>query len=155
MWVEEIMDMLKFFLGALSAMLGSFLAIRYQIKKARRIRMDEIIAEKKVENNGAAYARMKDIASRLAQSTLEDVLSAMLGNESWFFRSRIFLPGKYPNKWITIRNKVNEAIKLQLQSPEKANELASLKKALIKIANEAIDEIYKEMELERIEVEEI
>ena len=155
MWYEEIMDMLKFFLGALSAILGSFLAMRYQIKKARKIRMDEIIAERKVHTNGEAYAKMKDIASRLAQSTLENVLRVILENEKWFFRNRLYLPGKYPNKWITIRNKVSEAIRSQLQSPEKADELASLKKALIKIANEAIDEIYKEMELERIEVEEI
>lgn len=150
-----MMDTLKILLGGVLAILSGFIATLYQAKKARKIRMDEVIAEKKVTANAEAYAKMKDIASRLAHGTLQDVLRVIIENESWFFSNRIFLPGKFPDKWLTIRNNVDKAIKLQEQLPEKASELASLKDALREIANKAIDEIYKEMELPRIEVEEI
>jgi len=146
--------MLKVLLGGLLAILGGLIATWYQAKKARKIRMDEVIAEKKVTANAEAYAKMKDIQSQLALSTLQDVLKVLLENESWLFGNRLFLPGKFPDKWLTIRNNVNEAMKLEKQ-PEKADELAYLKKVLPKIANEAIDIIYKDMELERIEVKKI
>ena len=146
--------MLKILLGGLLAILGGLIATWYQVKKMRKIRMEEVIAEKKVDANNEAYIRIKNIVLQLAQSTLQDVQRIFKENETWFFSNRLFLPGKFPNKWITIRNKVHEAIRLEKQ-PEKANELALLKKALINTANKAIDEIYKEMELERIEVEEI
>lgn len=150
-----MMDMLKIILGGLLAILGGFFATWYQAKKARKIRMDEVIAEKKVTANAEAYAKMKDIASRLLQETFQNVLKVIIENESWLFENRLFLPGKFPNKWLSIRNNVYRAIEVEKQSPEKTNELVSLKNALINTANEAIDEIYKEMELERIEVEKI
>ena len=147
-------DTLKILLGGLLAILGGFIATWYQAKKARKIRMDEVIAVKKVDANAEAYVKMKGIVSLLAQSKLQDALKVILANESWLFSNRLFLPGKFPDKWLTIRNNVNEAIRLEKQ-PEKAKELAFLKKILPNIADEAIDIIYKDMEVERIEVEKI
>lgn len=139
-------DILKIFLGGLLtiigiliggflAILGSFIAIWYQAKKARKIRMDEIIAEKKVTANAEAYANMKVIASLLAQSTFQDVKKVFYNNETWLFNNRLFLPGRFPDRWLAIRNTVSDNINLEKQLPEKASELTSLKKALIKTAN--------------------
>jgi len=155
-------DMLKFLLAAISALfggfltaLGGFLATLYQAKKARKIRMDEVIAEKIVDANTEGCQKMKYIASWLGYKTLQDVLDFILKNESWFFLNRLYLFKKFPNKWITIRNYVMEAIKLEKQLPEKASELESLKKALIKLANDANLLIINEMDVDAIEVETI
>jgi hypothetical protein len=147
-------DILKILLGGLLAILSGLIATGSQAKKTRKIRMDEVIAEKKVTANAEAYAKMKYIASWLRKKTFKDVLDFILKNEEWFFKNRLFLPGIFPNKWITIRNYVKRAIELEKQ-PKKANELISLKNKLIEIANEANLIIYKEMELEKIEVEEL
>jgi hypothetical protein len=149
-----LLTIIGIILGGMLAIVSSFIAIWYQAKKTRKIRMDEVIAEKKITANAEAYEKMKYIASWLINKSLKDVLDFIHQNQEWFFKNRLFPPDKFPNKWITIRNYVKRAIELENQK-EKAIELDSLKKILIKTANDANLIIYEEMELEKIEVEEL
>jgi hypothetical protein len=70
------------------------------------------------------------------------------------FQNRLFLPGKLPNKWLTIRNGLIKVTD-ELDTDDKEDDANKLIERLIKIGNEAIDEIYKEMKLEKIVLEEI
>lgn len=143
--------MLQVIVGGLIAILGGIIGMWFQAKNARRIKMDEIIAEKKVEVNAEAYKRMKVISSMLVQTSTEETLKKILNEEEWFFNVRLFLPGKFPDKWLSIRNGLSKAQRLQ-GIPEKTDELSELEGELPKLAEEAILEIYKEMNLPRIKV---
>jgi len=153
--------MLQLIIGGLIGILGVLLGMWFQLKYARRIRMEEILAEKKVIANGDAYTRMKTIESMLLQSTLKEVNTVIKKQEDWFFNNRLFLPGKFPDKWLSIRNGVSKALRLEkcLQRSKESEieqltyELAELDKFLRSKAKEAIDEIYKEMRLPRLEIE--
>lgn len=143
--------MLQVIAGGLIAILGGIIGMWLQARNTRRIKMDEIIAEKKVNTNAEAYRYMKIIESMLQQSSHEETLKKILEYEDWFFNVRLFLPGKFPDKWLSIRNGLSKAARLQGQ-PEKADELTKLERELLDLANKAILEIYKEMNLPRIEV---
>lgn len=138
-------------LGAISAVAGSFGAIWIQAKLARRTRMDERIAEKKVEANDQAYYKIKIIDSMLVQAETEDVRKQIQKDEQWFFENRLFLPGRFPDKWLSIKAGLEKAIRLQHNLPNTVNECAQLDADLRNLAEEAIQEIYKEMRLSRLE----
>jgi len=143
--------MLQVTVGGLLAILGGMIGMWYQARNARRIRMDEIIAERKVKANAEAYRRMKTIESMLIQASPEETLKKILDDEDWFFGERLFLPGKFPDKWLSIRNGLSKALRLQGRT-EKADELSKLEDELSKLAEEAILEIYEEMNIPRIKV---
>ena len=145
--------MLQVIIGGLLAILGGMIGMWLEARNARRIRMDEIIAEKKVIANGEAYTRIETIASMLIQSSYEDVNEKFCEYEEWFFNTRLFLPGKFPDKWLSIRAGVSKAVRLQKQLPKRADEFARLEDYVNDLANEAMDEIYKEMKLSRIKIE--
>lgn len=149
--LKEVEPMLQVIVGGLLAILGGIIGMWWQARNARRIRMDEIIAERKVKANAEAYARMKTISSMLIQASPDETLKKILVYEGWFFGERLFLPGKFPDKWLSIRNGLSKAQRLQ-GITEKADELSKLEGELSKLAEEAILEIYKEMNLPRITV---
>lgn len=148
--------MLQVLVGGLLAILGGILGMWLQARYTRRIRMDEVTAEKKITTNAEAYTRMIKIASMLRQSTNEETYSIIIDDQSWFFNARLFLPGKFPNKWISIRNGLSKALRLEKMlsgNQTLADELTELETHLDKLADEAINEIYKEMNLPKIEIE--
>lgn len=138
-------------IGAVLSAFGGAVVIWVQAGFARRTRMDELIAERKVEANRQAYSRIKVIESMLVQAKTEDVLKQMHTDEQWFFDTRLFLPGDFPNKWLSIRLGLQKAVLLQHNLPKTANELTQLDASLRTLADEAIQEIYKEMGLSRLE----
>lgn len=140
-------------LGGLFAIVGGYIATASQTRFARERRMEEVIAEKKVAANSEAYSRIKRVSSLMVQSTIKETFDYMAKNEVWLFDNRLFLPGKFPDKWLTIRNGLSKALRLEQQLPSTATELSELEGKLSKIATEAGNEIYKEMKLSPIEVE--
>ena len=58
---EVLKEILFVLTGAISAILGGFLATWYETKKARKIRREEVIGEKQVE----AYQQAARVASSL------------------------------------------------------------------------------------------
>lgn len=65
------------------------------------------------------------------------------------------MPGKFPDKWLTIKSNTIKAIGLERQLPNTLNELLELKGHLLEFTKEAIDEIYKEMKLKSIKIEKV
>jgi hypothetical protein len=147
--------MIKVIIGGLLATFGGMIGIWLQAKYARRVKMDEIIAEKKIAANNEAYIRIKTIESMLIQATLEQVKAKIYEYDDWFFNTRLFLPGKFPDKWLTIKSNIIIAIGLERQLPKTADELSRLENNLLRFVKEAIDEIYKEMKLKNMKIEKV
>ena len=145
--------MLEIILGAIFAITGSVITISYQLGNTRKRRMDEVIAEKKVIANAEAYSRIKKIQTFLSQSNLVELYEYIICCEEWFFNSRLFLPGEFPNKWLSIRNGTKKAIDLKKRSKKSSKELSQLENTLSKLAGEAGTEIYKEMRLKTIKID--
>ena len=145
--------MLEVVIGGILAILGGIAGVWIQAKYARKIKMDEIIAEKKIEVNQEAYNRIKKIEAMLIQSTLEEVKKKFHEYDDWFFNARIFLPTNFPDKWLSIKSNLIKAIGLQRKLPETADELSKLEEGLRKLKDEAIDAIYSDMKLSTIKVE--
>lgn len=144
--------MLEVIVGGLLAIAGGFAATFYQTKRARQVRMDERVAENKVIADADAYSHMKTISSMLIQSSDEDVRTYLAGNEDWLFKNRLFLPGRFTDKWLAIRNGL-DTLRLFISDPAKKEERAPLHNRLRALADEAIDEIYKDMGLKKLDPE--
>ena len=137
-------------LGGLLAIIGGYAAIRYQLQNVRKQRMDEVTAERKVEINAQAYAHMKRVEGSFLQNTPEQTLEIITKNEEWFFENRLFLPGKFPDYWLAIRRDLHKLIRWAKGSSKSADELSALDKKTEENIALAIDEIYKDMNIERI-----
>lgn len=140
-------------LGGLLAILGGLVATWLQSRNARQNRMEEITAERKVTANAQAYTRAKAIQSSFIQASPEATLSLILDHEEWLFESRLFLPGKFPAKWLSIRNDLNKLMRWQTNQTKKSEDISSLEEKIQQCIKDAIDEIYKDMNLSRIELE--
>ena len=129
--------------GGSLAILGGFFATWMQIKHSRKIKMDEVIAEKMVSINAEAYVYMKEIRSMIQSEDTVQALSYVLSKDSWLFRNRLFLAGKFPDKWLTIRNGLDRVSKLPSETEEENRERKRLLTSLDATAEDAILEIYK------------
>jgi hypothetical protein len=123
----------------------------------KRSSLDEIVAEKQIAACTDAYIMMKRVQSVLATSqtiteaTLREALDFfLLEKEEWLLRSRLFLPGQFPDLWFAIRNDITVAIKMETNATGSA---ICLKKHLLDLVDEAIDKLYLVLGLERIEPE--
>ena len=137
-------------LGGALAIAGGWGATWYQARKARKIRMDEVIAERKVEVNAEAHSRMKRIEGSFLQQNLEDTLNLVMSHEQWLFDSYLFLPGRFGDHWLRIRNDLHKLVRWQGIKPP--DELTALDKQIEASISAAIDEIYKDTGLPRLDV---
>jgi hypothetical protein len=115
--------------------------------------MDEVTAERKVTANAQAYTYIKQVQSSITQEDTQTTLKVILDREEWFFDNRLFLPGTFPNKWLQIRNDLSRLKRWQSVKSKSADELAKLETTIEKTIVEAIDEIYKDMNLKRIDLD--
>ncbi|MFA6321436.1 MAG: hypothetical protein WCY36_06235 [Candidatus Omnitrophota bacterium] len=69
-------------------------------------RMQDIIAQKKIENNQLAFSHMKTVEGLLVQGTIDQVNSEIEKHSDWYFSNAIFLPTKFCEKWLTLRSGV-------------------------------------------------
>ena len=100
-------------IGGLLAILGGYFAALWQVKNARKIKMREVAADRTVSASADAYAFIKEVSSLVARSETEKALRRMVEKERWFFRNRLFLPGQFPDKWLTVRNWLAELRNLE------------------------------------------
>lgn len=142
-------------LGALLAVLGGWGAIWYQSRNTRKNRMEEITAERKVTANAQAYAYAKEIVSALVQESANETLQRILHRERWFFDNRLYLPGTFPNKWLSTRNDLSKLVRWETDASKTAEQKSSLEERIKRTLNEAIDDIYKDMNLQRIEIDDV
>ena len=150
------------FIGAFLASLGGFLAIWYQAKKTRKVRREEIIAEKHIEANREAFNRITDLRSMMLQSTPEQVLEWFGQNEKWFLDSRLFLPGDFVEKWLALGKYCQRLVKLkttlarindEMRKGGIINEMRECESYCTKLADQALDEIYRDMNISPIALE--
>lgn len=139
-------------LGGLLAILGGWGATWYQARNARRNRMEELTAERKILANGEAYAYTKEIASALIQADIREVAKLIAQREEWFFRTRLFLPGTFPAKWLELRNIVHKLARREKSEGASPEDIEVLQQRAESLAEQAIQEIYKDMNLEKIEI---
>lgn len=144
-----MMAILDTAIGGLLAIGGGMVATWLSARTTRRIRMDEVVAERKVEANKWAYAYMKEIETTLIVAGPKNARQLMANREPWLFENRLFLPGRYPDKWLTLRLKLDEILDLT-----GSEAVAPLKKRARELANECILEIYKEMRMKALDVSE-
>ena len=116
--------------------------------------MEELTAERKILANGEAYAYTKEVASALIQEDMQEVAALMVKREEWFFRSRLFLPGKFPAKWLELRNVILKLTRRETGDSASPDDIENLQRRAESLAKQAIEEIYKDMNLEKIEITE-
>lgn len=150
------------FVGALLASLGGFLAIWYQTKKTRQVRREEIMAEEHIEANRQAFNRITDLKSVMEQCTPEEVLAWINRNEKWFCDSRLFLPGSFVEKWLSMRKYCQRIVKLkttlaqikdELRKGGIIDEMGECESYCTELADKALDEIYSDMNIPPIAIE--
>jgi len=138
--------------GGLISSLSGIAAVYFQAVSTKRKRMDEIMAERKVTADAEAYSRVKRLQGLLYEN-LDEAWAHMCRSEEWFFNNRIFLPGNFPNKWITTRNWLSELVIWRRDNLKTPSEQVELLKKIEGITAEAIDEVYKDVGGKRIETE--
>ena len=149
--------LLQFGIAVVLLIMGGLFGAWIQAKFARKIRMQEIIAEKKLQVYAEAYAKVKHIISVIAQSSsLVPAKELFQKNEEWFWKNRIYFPGEFPDYWLTGRNHVDvHVVTEQLtqrgeSTEEQRKEYVRIKQQLPKELGKATEIIYKELNLKEI-----
>jgi len=150
-------------IGALLVLVGGFLAIWYQAKKVRQIHREEIMAEKQIEANAQGFNHITDLRSVMQENTPEQVFKWIGQNEKWFLDSRLFLPRNFAQKWLSIGKYCRRLVKLNTKLKEMTDELRKggiidemreCESYCTRLAEEALDEIYRDMNIAPIAIEE-
>lgn len=141
--------------GATAGIMGNVITQRLQARYAARRKLDEIVAEKRVEACTDAYNLMKRVQSEFTLPITETTLHAALkyflpDNQEWLLRSRLFLPGNFPDLWFAIWNDIRKAIRMEQESTGSA---AYLKQHFLDLIDEAIKEVYSVLGLKIIRPE--
>ncbi len=157
------MIILQILLGALLVIVGGFLAIWYQAKKVRQIHREEIIAEKQIEANTEAFNRITDLRAVMLENTPEKVLQWISQNEKWFLDSRLFLPRNFALKWLSIAKYCQRLVRLNTKLKQInddmrkggiVDEMRECESHCTRLADEALDEIYRDMNISPIAIDE-
>ena len=150
-------------IGAVLVLMGGFLAIWYQAKKVRQIHREEIMAEKQIEANAQGFNHITDLRSLMQENTPEQVLKWIAENEKWFLDSRLFLPRNFAQKWLSIGKYCRRLVKLNTKRTEMTDEMRKAgiidemrecESYCTRLAEEALDEIYRDMNIAPIVTEE-
>ncbi|HXV13492.1 MAG TPA: hypothetical protein VEC56_04745 [Candidatus Krumholzibacteria bacterium] len=135
-------------LGGLIAIAGGFVAAWFQLRIARRTRMHAIIAEKKVKANAEAYQYMKEIERSLIQRSDEETLLLLNRHDAWLAANRLFLPGSFPEKWTSLRITLQWLVGSPMEGPRDPDTAHRLRLKALRLAKEALAEVYEDMEIE-------
>ena len=93
--LEVINEIIFILLGALCATLGGFLSMWYQIKKARKLKFEERIGEKKVNVYGEALSLIVEVKGRWIQDAEKNTLKYVDEKTEWIWKNRAFLPSEF------------------------------------------------------------
>jgi len=150
-------------IGALLVTAGGFLAIWYQAKNVRRVRREEIMAQKQIQANAQAFNHITDLTSVMGQNTPEQVLNWIGQNQKWFLDTRLFLPRNFAEKWLAIGKYCQRLVRLNTKLKEMTDEMRKggiidemreCESYCTSLADEALDEIYRDMNIAPIATQE-
>jgi hypothetical protein len=143
-------------LGAFCAIVGSFAAKWYEVKTARKLRMENIIGEKKIEAYQNLLPMLTYLQGSMIQDTEENTLTYIEDNIEWLNNNRIFLPSEVYDSWHHIRLSLRKLIRIARNQTDenmdsKVKELCDLDRTIRKIAEKAEKHILKELKLRSYE----
>ena len=156
--------MKEFFLvliGGICSAIGGCVAVWYQTKKARQIRMEELRGEQQLEACKKALSLIEKIQLFLQAKTPQDVLNFLDDNVEWFSMNQIILPHTFVENWKSI---MTNLVNLQVLNEEvkglpngeirdkKIKEAGEARKFNRKLAEEARNIVRKEMKLPEIKI---
>ena len=96
-------DFFLILIGGICSAIGGCIAVWYQAKKARQIRMEELRGEQQLEAFKKALSLIDQMQSLLIQGITEDVLKFVYDNGEWFSMNQILLPHTFVENWRSIR----------------------------------------------------
>ncbi len=149
--LKTLAEMLPVLVGGLCAIIGGFLSTWYLSKKARRIRMEETIGEKQVEIYKDALAVIGYLSSLLFQGTLEDSLDFISERDKWFWDSRVFLPQKFADNWVSIKLNLRKIVRME-KSHKDESDISDIETYINQLTDEAQKEILNALNLPPITV---
>jgi hypothetical protein len=111
---EEGYYVMKAFLlvlvGGICSAIGGCIAIWYQAKKARQIRMEEVRGEQQAEACKKALSLIGQTRSlSKSQGTTEDLIKVLRDNREWFSMNQILLPHTFVENWMSIESNLYSA----------------------------------------------
>jgi hypothetical protein len=101
------MEILSLIIGGFIAIAGGWASQAFQLRYVVKLKMGEAMAERKVRANGEAYAHIKRIEGSFVQNSIRETAKMTLDLEQWFFDNRFFLPGEFPDHWLTVRTNLH------------------------------------------------
>ncbi len=143
--------MVETLLGGLLAILGGWGSTYFQLRYARKNKMEESIAERKIAVNAQAYSIIKEIQGAFIQASLQDTNNLIFSHEQWFFDNRLFLPGNFPSLWISIKGNVNKLARREEMKYKDTSELETIHKSVKADIKKAISEIHNDMGIDKDE----
>jgi hypothetical protein len=154
-------EFLLVLIGGICSAIGGCIAIWYQAKKARQIRMEEVRGEQQLEACKKALSLIGSIQVILVAKTTEDVLNFLYDNGEWLSMNQILLPHPFVENWKSIRVNLHnlrlseQAMKEMPHGAERNKEIEDAVKTgeyIRKLAREAEDGLRKEMNLPEIKI---
>ena len=139
--------MVETLLGGLLAILGGWGSTYFQLRYARKNKMEEVVAERKIEVNSQAYSIIKEIQGAFIQGTLEDTNKLLFTHEQWFFDNRLFLPGQFPSLWLSIKVNVSKLARREKMNNNDTLETENIHKSVQDDIKKAISEIHNDMRI--------
>jgi hypothetical protein len=155
-------DFFLILIGAVCSALGGCIAIWYQAKKARQIRMEEVRGEQQLETYKKALyliGQMKSLGGPAHKT--EDALDFLKNNREWFSMNQILLPHTFVENWMSIesnlysaKRKENEQQKTTdgQRSQKIADDLINIDKFVQSLANEAEKVLRKELKKPEVKI---
>ena len=95
-------DFFLILIGGICSALGGCIAIWYQAKKARQIKMEEVRGEQQLEACKKALYMISHIQSILLESPIY-VLKFLNENDEWLSTNQLFLPHTFVENWRSIQ----------------------------------------------------
>lgn len=141
--------MIETILGGLLAILGGWGSTYFQLRYAGKNKMEEVLTERKIEVNAQAYSIIKDIQGSFIQASLQDTNRRIFTHQQWFFDNRLFLPGKFPSLWLSIRSNVSKIARREQAPNQDSTELEAIDKNILNDLKKAITEIYNDMGIDQ------
>lgn len=158
--------MLEIIVGGALAVSGGILGTWLQARFSRRAKMGEILAERRVNASEEAFKRIIYIRACMWGDTIANAAIKFEENASWFLENRLFLSGKFSGAVSGLRLSLSKAARLAKivgkepgfhESPQKENELidelTETELCANRLADEAIDELLRDMGLTEMTIE--
>ena len=147
--------------GGFCSALGGVIAIWYQAKKARKIRMEEVRGEQQLEACKKALSLVDRIYTLNIQGTEEDVLKLINDNGEWFSLNQVLLPHAFVENWrsirinlrsILIRKKGQEKTNDETKQETITNRIIKTDELVYQLIKEADEVLRKELGLKKVNI---